>query len=457
MGSRTLNGLNQNTSVLGFSLLKQNNLSDLTSAAFARNNLGLIGSLTGGTNINLVAYNGTANATISAFGNSNSTPYAIASYNSIGELDIRNNNIKCNTYTPLTDTNITFKNFTGANVATLDSDGTFVATSAVGASMISATAYVSSPVYRPSLSGVINFQNLLGVSTATLLSGGHFNVTGSIISPSYRPIGSGNISFQNNLGVEFARISQTGAFVGSDELTINNDNGLCSVNLNCTAAGGKNYKIISTTSDNLGAGNLQIYNQTNTIESIRISGNDNSTRIFGALLADGGVSSSGLDISFNNKNIRNIGNITKQLWSPINSTFQSFSSLSSMLQDPLTNNPNQSFSAGVNIFTLKLSIPLTYNNETFLRMSFHLQSMTIGTTLSLYLRISTPTGVSLGVLATNSINMTPDQVGNSRSFTVSLSALGLIVGSSYMITLLDTAGIASCSYRLNCPELSLLY
>jgi hypothetical protein len=128
-----------------------------------------------------------------------------------------------------------------------------------------------------------------------------------------------------------------------------------------------------------------------------------------------------------------------------------------MLLDPLTNNPNLSFSAGVNIFTVKLSIPFTYNNEAFLRMSFYLQNMTIGTTLGLYLRISTPTGVNLGILATNSVIMTPAQIGSSINFGVSLNPLGLVYGSSYLVTLLDTAGTATCAYRLNCPEISLLY
>jgi hypothetical protein len=89
MATRTLNGISGSGSALNFALLKQNNLSDITNAAFARNKLGLVGSLTGGNNISLAAHNGTANCTISAFGNSNSIPNTIAGYNSIGQLDIR--------------------------------------------------------------------------------------------------------------------------------------------------------------------------------------------------------------------------------------------------------------------------------------------------------------------------------------------------------------------------------
>jgi hypothetical protein len=128
-----------------------------------------------------------------------------------------------------------------------------------------------------------------------------------------------------------------------------------------------------------------------------------------------------------------------------------------MLLDPLTNNPNLSFSAGVNIFTVKLSIPFTFNNEAFLRMSFYLQSMTIGTTLGLYLRISTPTGLNIGILGTNQLILSPENVGSSRNLSVSLIPLGLVYGTSYLVTLLDTAGAATCAYRLNCPEISLLY
>jgi hypothetical protein len=128
-----------------------------------------------------------------------------------------------------------------------------------------------------------------------------------------------------------------------------------------------------------------------------------------------------------------------------------------MLLDPLVNIPNLAFSAGLGVFTIKLSIPFTFNNEVFIRMSFYLQNMTAGTTLGLYLRISTATGQNLGVLATNSIILSPENIGSSRNFSVSLNPLALVYGTSYMISLLDTAGTSTCTYRLNTPEISLLY
>jgi hypothetical protein len=266
---------------------------------------------------------------------------------------------------------------------------------------------------------------LLGVNTATLLSGGHFNAVGSIVSPSYRPTGSANISFQNNLGIEFARISQSGAFVGSDQITINNGTGFCSFTLNCTAAGGKNWKIISTADNNLGgASNLQIYNQTNTTESIRINGNDNSTRIFGSLSVDGGISSSSSDINFNNKNITNINNVCRQLWvlaaAPTFTTNATLGSLPTALKPALTLNTNTSF-------VYRYVIPYTFHGERlmifrYFRQIFGCSNCGLQLTLAIY---TSSTGLLVSSVLSSVYNTTAEL---ADMISMNLSGLGLIYG-----------------------------
>lgn len=434
-GIRTLNGVGSNSQ--NYSLIKFYNLSDLTDVSSARVNLGLVGSLNIASSPYLsisAPYNGLSNQIVSINASINGTPNKLVAYDVNGNIKcnvIESNLLLCSTFNVLPESDPVFS-FNGND---FDNIGN------INCNVIS-------------INNINSSNDFIKFNDKDLKEIGNITVGDSIVVPnlstnSISTAGT-DISFNarnlsNIATITSTRISTPSITSSITDISFNSKN-ITNVN---------NLFVLGThfTDTIMGITGLSVSFSGNDVTNIKDLTVTNS-------ISTSSITSATSTISFNNKRLTNMSNVSKQLWAYTNTTNNTSSVLSSI---PINSQSVMNLTTST-LFTYRTSISFTYNGESALRLSYVRQILGSSSGLFIVLGLYSYDYVVGPPLLYNSVLITSSQSveynnGNPSADTVSiaLGGLGLTIGGNYTVALADKATTAGMQFYLYNPEITLLY
>ena len=309
-----------------------------------------------------------------------------------------------------------------------------------------------------SVTPVYTFDVSSGSIYGSSVSGNTIGASSYVLSPAYRPLFFGNsIIFQSFSGTQISSIDNLGNLQTNGYIRVGNGTGAGIVDLWDL----NSYKWRISTS----GGFFTVLNDSTGTGDTVGTGNPTNNKFFcdknGLLTTVGGIKTNSINtytgstINLNNVNLINIANITKQLWSyntsATTSTYNGFANTTL----PTAGTPTITYTCNgsTSLYTIRVSTPFLYQNETSVRITYYLSSVSSGT-LTLLLRISYSDGTWIGyqLPATYTSSSSSTTLYNQ---TISLS--GLTAGTSYIVSFAENSSVASSTYTLRNPEISLLY
>ena len=406
-----------------------------------------------------------------------------------------NTKIQSDLFQPYTtNANIMFKNSAGTEIMRIQNNGNVGIGSTnpavaldVGIGGISCANFKAN-TYQPSTAnGSMYFKNTAGAFNMTILDNGNvgigsvtptvaldvgsgdincrnINATNYLIasylisSPRYRPLNSGDsIVFQNWGATQISSIDNSGNLQTNGYVRAGNGTSAGIVDLWDL----NSYKWRISTS----GGFFTVLNDSTGTADTTGTGNPTNNKFFcdknGLLTTVGGVKTNSINvytgstINFNNVNLINIANITKQLWSyntsATTSTYNGFANTNL----PTAGTPSITYTcnSSTSLYTIRVSTPFLYQNETSVRITYYLSSVSSGT-LTLLLRISYSDGTWIGYQLPATYTSTSS---STTLYNQTISLSGLTAGTSYIVSFADNSSVASSTYTLRNPEISLLY
>ena len=157
------------------------------------------------------------------------------------------------------------------------------------------------------------------------------------------------------------------------------------------------------------------------------------------------------NIDVNNYKINNIANITKQLWAYTNMTTNTSTSITSI---PAASQPVMTIITGSSTnYTFRTSVGFTYNGEKELRFKYAIQPITSSSGVFLTLGVYDYNGTTLLL----SVSGTPQNSTATIPGSLSITLTGLTIGTNYQVCWMDKSGTGGITYNLFCPEISLSY
>lgn len=149
--------------------------------------------------------------------------------------------------------------------------------------------------------------------------------------------------------------------------------------------------------------------------------------------------------------IRNVSNISKQLWSLTSTSSQTFSNLS----NTITPIPSATFTSTAGVFSVRYNIPFTFYDEQSLIFTCRI-TFTGTNNVTIYVRVSNLDGTAIGASTAVSYASASGVSGTIMNIDLALGPMGLLVDTKYLITIFDTP-TATVSYTMICPEISAFY
>ena len=312
------------------------------------------------------------------------------------------------------------------------------------------------------------------VSGNILVANNYVMGVNMVTTSKFRPVSSNaNTIFQNWDGVQITTIDNSGNLQASSSIqatTYVQGNSYLRAG-NGTSAGIVDFWDLNSYKWRISSsgGYLAFTNDsTGTADTVG-TGNPTNNKFFcdknGVLTTVGGVCTnsltpySGNDITVNNKNLKNVANITKQLWSQVALTFATFTFGSPTLASFAKPYNTYSTATSSSLQTIRTTIPFTYNGEKAIRFTYYISGITTGT-VDIYMGLFNVAGTHLFTISNTAsygiVTSQQDAISLTNS-TLPGGMSSLTIGTTYYLYWSEKASVASSQYTIGNAEISCLF